>query len=158
MKKRSARPWLRYSKKDGSITEISMQSSPEICSGDGILHIDMDVALRFISGEINTHEYLVSLEDQILIERQYARYVRTHWFLIDVTSGSNMVEILEKNSDGIVVRRKDKSGSSMVIYVTLEKDPSVLISRHLLAPGTSKQSIGFDTGLPYSIYARQHVT
>lgn len=158
MKKRSAKPWLRYSKKDGSIIEISMQSAPDGCSGDGILHLGMDVALRFISGEINTHEYLVSLEDQMLIERQYARYVRTHWFLTDITSGSDMVEILEKNTDGVVMRRKDKSGSSMVIYVTLEKDPSALISRHLLIPGTSKQHIGFDTGSPYSIYARQHVT
>jgi len=28
----------------------------------------------------------------------------------------------------------------------------------LLAPGKSKQGIKFDTSIPYSIYARQHVT
>ena len=158
MKRRSARPWLRYSKKDGTVIEVSMQLSPPVVVGEDILDIDTELALRFLNGELNTHDYLVSLEEQILVERQHARYARTYWFLEDVTHGSEMVELIETRSDGVVLRRKDRSGSSMVVYVTSENNPNALLSRHLLAPGKSKQGIKFDTTVPYSIYARQHVT
>lgn len=157
MRKRSVKPWVRYSKSDGSLLEVSMESKPTLLHGEGMLHIDAATAMAFMSGSDSMQAYMVSIDGTALVEKDVTRYVRTCWQLDDITDGGDDIEILSRAADGLTLRRKDKRGSAMIVYVTAEQDPNMLLSRHMLDRGHAVQRISFDATVPHSIFARQHV-
>ena len=133
-----------------------MQTKPEISDGEGLINIEEDVALDFLSGAINPSTFFVKTEDTSLLHKADPRYVRTYWYLEEITNKSGSVEVISRHEDGMVLRRKDQSSTPMLIYVTAEQDPNILLSRHLLDPGGSEQRLFFDVDGGYSIYARQY--
>lgn len=157
MNKKSENPWLRYSLKDGSVLEISMQDKPEIHDSEGMLPIDKETAIGFLSGTINPSTYFVPIDDPMLLLKAEGRYARTSWYLEEITDDRGSLEVIHRYNDGMVLRRHDSSSTSMMLYVTKEQDPSILLSRHLLASGGSTQTISFNIDVGYSVYVRQHV-
>lgn len=149
-------PWLRYSVVDGTVLEVSMQEYKASSPGEGVLRVDRELAIGIINGTINPASYVVSIEDQTLVKRGTSRYIRNMWHLQDITDGTNSVELIKKEDDGVTLRRTDDHESKMIIYVTKEHDPGYLLSRHYLKRG-EPQKIVFNAALPYSIYAGHHV-
>ena len=152
------KPWVRYSLIDGVILEISMQKEQEFGQGEAVFFVERELAEEFISGKLNAGRFLVSLSGAPeIVARAEEKNIRCPWYLDDVTNGSGGIELIKKSPSGLTIQRTDDLKMSMVIYVTMENDPNVLLVRSGMDEGQEKQKLSFNTTIPYSIYVRRYV-
>lgn len=154
MSRKSAKPWIRYSTQNGSILEVSMQAKPVVSPEEGLLFVDIETAANLMSGNISMIEHVVNLEELNIVNKASIKYIRTSWQLEDITVGTDQVEILDIEADGITLRRKDSKPYDMLVFVTAEQNPSALLSRHVLSKSNSPQKLSFDTSTQHSMFAR----